>query len=82
MLKELAEIAISGSHVRRITEQVGGELLQDRDAQASRFATRTLPPQVANVPAVAVVEVDGGRLQVRAAGCMTRRGRRTRSPAW
>jgi hypothetical protein len=66
MLKELAEIAISGPHIRLITEQVDGELLQDRDAQASRFATRTLPPQVANVPAVAVVEVDGGRLQIRA----------------
>jgi len=78
MLKELAEIAISGPHVRRITEQVGGELLQDRDAQASRFATRTLPPQVANVPAVAVVEVDGGRLLIRASDG----GRGVHDPVW
>ena len=78
MLKELAEIAISGPHVRHLTEQIGAELLQDRDAQMSRGATRTLPPQVAHVPALAVVEVDGGRLQVRASD----HGRGVHDPAW
>jgi hypothetical protein len=78
MLKELAEISISGPHVRRITEQIGAELRRNRDAQTSSCATRTRAPQVANVPAVAVIEVDGGRLQVRAADA----GRGVHDPAW
>ena len=78
MLKELAEISISGPHVRHLTEQVGAELLQNREAQAQRVAARTLKPQVANAPALAVVEVDGGRLQVRASEA----GRGVQDPAW
>jgi hypothetical protein len=78
MLQELAESAISGPQVRYLTEQVGGELLQNRDAQEQRFAARTLAPQVANVPVVAVVAVDGGRLQVRASDA----GRGVHDPAW
>jgi hypothetical protein len=78
MLKELAEITISGPHVRHLTEQIGAELRQDRDARTSGSATRTLPPQVANLPALAVVEVDGGRLQIRAAD----QGRGVHEPAW
>jgi hypothetical protein len=78
MLQELAEIRISGPQVRHLTEQVGAELLQNRDAQVQRFAARTLAPQVANVPVVAVVEVDGGRLQVRAWDA----GRGVHDPAW
>jgi hypothetical protein len=78
MLKELAEISISGPHVRCITEQIGAELLRRRAAPAPRDATRALPPRVAKVPALAVVEVDGGRLQTRASG----RGRGVHDPAW
>jgi hypothetical protein len=78
MLKELAEISISGPHVRHLTEQVGGELLENRAAQAQGFAARTLEPRVATIPAVAVVEVDGGRLQVRASDG----GRGVHDPAW
>ena len=78
MLKELAEITISAPHVRRITEQIGAELLQGRDARTRGMAARTLTPRVANVPAVAVVEVDGGRLQIRASD----QGRGVHEPAW
>jgi hypothetical protein len=78
MLQELAEITISGPHVGRITEQIGGELLQGREARTRCFAARTLPPRVANVPPVAVVEVDGGRLQIRAPD----QGRGVHEPVW
>ncbi len=78
MLKELAEIRISGPHVRHLTEQVGGELLEDREARAQGCAARTLEPRVATIPAVAVVAVDGGRLQVRASDG----GRGVHDPAW
>jgi hypothetical protein len=78
MLQELAEVRISGPHVRHLTEQVGAELLRRREAQARGFEARTLAPRVANVPAVAVVEVDGGRLQVRASDA----GRGAHDPAW
>ena len=43
-----------------------------------QVAPRGRAPQVANVPAVAVIEVDGGRLQVRAADA----GRGVHDPAW
>jgi hypothetical protein len=78
MLKELAEIRISGPHVRHLTEPVGADLLENRAAQAQGFAARTLEPRVATIPAVAVVAVDGGRLQVRASDG----GRGVHDPAW
>ena len=78
MLQELAEIAISGPHIRHITERIGAELCAKRDAQTPRSAVQKLPPRVANVPALAVVEVDGGRFQVRASD----QGRGVHDPAW
>lgn len=40
----------------------------DRDRQVQRFQDRQLTPAVTTRPALAVVEVDGGRLQIRGAG--------------
>jgi hypothetical protein len=55
--------------VQHLTELVGAELAAARDEQAAARWRRQLPPRVAEPPAVAVVEVDGGRLRTRAAGC-------------
>src|SRR5262249_8451401 len=60
---------ISGRHVGRLAHQIGAELAQRRDEDAVKHRQRQLPPRVATAPALAVVEVDGGRLFTRAPGC-------------
>jgi hypothetical protein len=65
----LAGLRISPRHVQHLTELVGGELAAARDEQAAARRRRQLRPRVAQTPAVVAVEVDGGRLRTRAAGC-------------
>jgi hypothetical protein len=64
----MAEVIISSRQVTRIAEQVGHELQADRDRQARQFQDRQLDAAVATRPALAVVEVDGGRLRIRGEG--------------
>lgn len=63
-----ADVSISGRHVQRLTQEVGADLARQRDAQAAAYRRRELPCRVAQPPAVAVVETDGGRLGTRQAG--------------
>ena len=65
---ELAEVDISGRQLDRIARELGEQLRSQRDEQVDRFQAGTLEPRVATRPALAVVEVDGGRLQIRGAG--------------
>jgi hypothetical protein len=78
LLAELAEVAISPRQVDRITAEIGGELRAGRDQQTQAFTQKRLKPQVPTAPALAVVEVDGGRLQMRAPDC----GVGVHDPAW
>ena len=48
---------------------MGQELIRQRDQKVVQRRRRQLPARVAAPPAVAVVEVDGGRQRTRAAGC-------------
>ena len=64
----MAEVTISGRHVTRIAMETGRELEAARDQQAQQFQARQLDPVVATRAALAVVEVDGGRLQIRGVG--------------
>lgn len=59
---------ISSRHVNRLAGEVGAELAEDRDARTAERGRGELQPQVADVPSLAVVEVDGGRLLTRAPG--------------
>src|SRR5262249_59116300 len=77
-LRLLADIAISGRHVGRLTEAIGAELVAKRDGQAEAHRLRQLGVQVPNPPGVVVVEVDGGRYQRRAEG----QGCGARDPQW
>jgi len=61
-------VTISGRQLGRIAQEVGQQLQASRDEQVSRFQAGALQPRVATRPALAVVEVDGGRLQVRGEG--------------
>jgi hypothetical protein len=72
-LRELAEITISADRIRRATEKIGNERVKERDQDVQAFEQLTLPAQQqkpasldpAQVPDVACVEMDGGRLQIR-----------------
>jgi hypothetical protein len=65
----LAGVPISAKQVQQLTQQVGADLAQARDAQAEARRHRVLAPRVPAVPPVVAVEVDGGRLRTRATRC-------------
>jgi hypothetical protein len=67
-LHTVAEVQISGRHIQRLTQEVGTDLAHLRDEQAVQQRRRQLARRVAQPPAVAVVEVDGGRLGTREPG--------------
>ena len=67
-LKELAELDVSPERVRRATERIGEERVAERDAQAAAYEALPIParrtvPADQPTPAVACVQMDGGRLQ-------------------
>ena len=67
-LKELAELDVSAERVRRATERIGQERVAERDAQAAVYEALPIParrtvPADQPTPAVACVQMDGGRLQ-------------------
>lgn len=67
-LKELAELDVSPERVRRATERIGAERVAERDAQAAAYGALPIParrtvPADQPTPAVACVQMDGGRFQ-------------------
>jgi hypothetical protein len=69
LLKELADLPVSAKQVERVTRRIGAERVAERDAEVAAF--RALPlvgkftaPAGATPPDLAVVMVDGGRLQI------------------
>ncbi len=68
-LRELAELSVSSQRVRRATERIGHERVAQRNEEVERFSELTLPEQQSSpsdqVPSLACVEMDGGRIQIR-----------------
>jgi hypothetical protein len=68
-LDEEAELTISDQRIMRATKRIGQERIEQRDAEIDHWEQLSLPEQQCSpreqVPAVAVVEMDGGRLQIR-----------------
>jgi len=64
-LVKLAEVEISARQLGRITEEIGAEMTRQRDLKTTRHKDKTLAVAVAGTPSLAVVEIDGGRYQVR-----------------
>jgi hypothetical protein len=67
-LDELVELDVSPERVRRATERIGKERVTERDAQAAAYEALPIPerrkvPADQPTPAVACVQMDGGRLQ-------------------
>jgi hypothetical protein len=67
-LADLAEVTISGRHVGRIAAELGQEFEAQRDHQVQQLLAHRLKPEVETRPALVVVGVDGGRLQIRDEG--------------
>jgi len=68
----LAEVTVPAKQVERLTEHIGQERQDERDAAVAAYLARPLaqredPPPAQTPPPLAVVEMDGGRLQIRAA---------------
>jgi hypothetical protein len=64
-LADEAEIDISGRQAGRIAHEVGEQLRQDRDRRVEDFQNKQATPEAPVVPRLAVVSVDGGRLNTR-----------------
>lgn len=66
-LRELAEVEISPTHLQRISERLGGEWAEFRDAEVEKFRQSKLERTYTEAPrGAAAVMLDGGRLQTRA----------------
>ena len=69
-LEALAETRVSRERVQRWTKRVGAECVAAAEVQAAAYQALPLPTRqqspVAQIPLVACVMMDGGRLQVRA----------------
>jgi hypothetical protein len=78
-LKELAGLAISPSHLQRLSRRLGGEWAAQRDRDVAAFRADELPVAHATRAPVACVMLDGGRLQRRAEGDA---GAGAREPGW
>jgi hypothetical protein len=68
-LQELADVAVTTKLVERLTEQIGNERLAERNEAAAAFealplADKHRSPASVDSPQIAVVMVDGGRLQI------------------
>lgn len=69
-LQELAGIELTGKQVQRMTSQVGGDAVAQRNESVAKFRQRplqerTTPPAAAKPQELAVVMMDGGRFQRR-----------------
>jgi len=71
-LKALAETEVSRERVQRWTKRTGQERVSEVEKQAEQYQTLTLPEQrkspTDQVPQVACVMPDGGRIQIRKRG--------------
>jgi hypothetical protein len=69
-LQEYLSLAVDPKQVERLTERIGQERCAQRDAAVERYLSlplveRKAKPEGVTAPALAVVSVDGGRLQIR-----------------
>ena len=64
-----ADLQISSRHVGRLARMIGLEMAQNRDDDARQHRQRQLPAAVASTPTLAAIEIDGGRMFTREAGC-------------
>jgi hypothetical protein len=69
-LRDYLDLKVDPKQVERVTERIGQERCAQRDAEVERYlrlplVERKAKPEGVTAPALAVVSVDGGRLQIR-----------------
>jgi hypothetical protein len=79
-LADEAEVAISDRQAGRIVHELGEQLRGDRDRRVEEFQDQQATAEAPVVPRLAVVAVDGGRLQTRSEG--SGQGPGVHDPAW
>lgn len=80
-LETCGELNISSKHIRNLVVHVGQEMAQERDERTKRYVNQPLPRRPTPVdqpPNVAVVFLDGGRIQTREPG----QGSGVHEPHW
>jgi len=78
VLSVLSEIEISSRQINRLTDAAGHELREQQQQRVARHAQKKLAVEVQNIPALAVVQTDGGRIRTRE----TEYGPGPHHPAW
>jgi hypothetical protein len=68
-LAQLSEVQVSTKQVERVCQRIGQERCRQRDQQVQEYQDKPLMqrkdvPQGVTAPSLAVVQVDGGRLQI------------------
>jgi hypothetical protein len=79
-LADEAEVHVGARHVGRIAHEVGDQLRAERDRRVERLRDPMATPEILVAPRLAVIAVDGGRLQTRGDG--SGRGPGVHDPAW
>lgn len=77
MLRKLADIQVSVPQIMELSGEIGQELFDQLEHQADAHAQQSLQPEHVEVPNLAVVSIDGGRIMTRAVG-----GRGVHEQAW
>jgi hypothetical protein len=77
-IRKMLEVEITPQGLEEIILKLGAERAALRDADVQAFERRKLEPLYREAPAVAVVQLDGGRAQVRASDA----ARGVHDPAW
>lgn len=78
-LRELADVQISPTHLQRLSERIGKEWAEVRDAEVEQFRQAKLERSYKESPkGTAAVMLDGGRAQTRAEDA----GRGVTDPGW
>jgi len=78
VLAELAGIEMSSRQINRLTDEAGRRLREEQRQRVQLHQHKQLEVEVENVPELAVVEMDGGRIRTREPGL----GSGTHAPAW
>jgi hypothetical protein len=68
VVKLVGDITISGRHINRLAEEIGTEMQEQRDRETEDYVHHRRQPPQRPAPPVAVLALDGGRIQTRATG--------------
>lgn len=78
VMRVIGEVGISGRHIGRLAREHGERLVNQQRERVTAHREKRLAVEVENVPELAVIELDGGRIRTREID----QGAGTHDPAW